>query len=180
MTGIIETTTDPDIDDSDYSPSDWDNLDDDNDVDDDIDDEEESLEFLRFAQKIVDNDPRFQALKDAPELSAKEHADLRLTAMEIQQDIQYAQDDFKQLNPDATEVQVEEYIAAMFERDVVTLDRIQKEIQRKSQEKEEANDKKKSVALSTTDTVQNGGAVENRFTGQNTANGIRRILFGNS
>ena len=56
----------------------------------------------------------------------------------------------------------------MFERDIVTLDRIQKEVQRKSQEKEEAeaNDKKKSVALNTTDTAQNGGAVENRFTGQ--------------
>ena len=180
MTDIIETTTDPDIDDSDYSPSDWDDMDDDDDVDVE-EEEEESLEFLRFAQKIVDNDPRIQALKDAPELSAKEHADLRLTAMEIQQDIQYAQDDFKRLNPDATEVQVEEYIAAVFERDVVTLDRIQKEIQRKSQEKEEAeaNDKKKSVALSTTDTAQNGGMVENRFTGQNTVNGIRRILFGN-
>ena len=179
MTDIIETTAAPDIDDSDYSPSDWDDMDDDD--DDDVD-EEESLDFLRFAQKIVDNDPRIQALKDAPELSAQEHADLRLTAMEIQQDIQYAQDDFKRLNPDATEVQVEEYIAAVFERDVVALDRIQKEIQRKSQEKEEAeaNDKKKSVALSTTDTAQNGGAVENRFTGQNTVNGIRRILFGNS
>ena len=173
MTDIIEPTTAPDIDDDDYSRSDWANID---------DDEEDSPGFLRFAQQIVDNDPRIQALKDQPELSAKQHADLRLTAMEIQQDIQYAQDDFKRLNPDATEVQVEEYIAAVFERDIVTLDRIQKEVQRKSQEKEaaEANDKKKSVALSTTDTAQNGGALENRFTGQNTVNGIRRILFGNS
>ncbi len=173
MTDIIETATAPDIDDSDYSPSDWDDRD---------DEDEDSLGFLRFAQKIVDNDPRIQALKDAPELNAKQHADLRLTAMEIQQDIQYAQDDFKRLNADATEVQVEEYIAAVFERDIVTLDRIQKEVQRKNQEKEqaEANDTKKSVALSTTDTAQNGGAGENRFTGQNTVSGIRRMLFGNS
>ena len=148
----------------------------------DIDDDEDSLEFLKFAQKIVDNDPRIQVLKDAPELSAKEHADLRMTAMEIQQDIQYAQDDFKRLNANATEAQTEEYIAAVFERDIVTLDRIQKEVQRKSQEKEsaEANDQKKSVALNTTDTAQYGGAGENRFTGQNTKSGIRRILFGNS
>ena len=173
MVDIIETPTSPDIDDTNYSASDWGGMD---------DDEADSPGFLRFAQKIVDNDPRIQALKNAPELSAKEHADLRLTAMEIQQDIQYAQDDFKRLNSDATEVQVEEYIAAVFERDIVTLDRIQKEVQRKSQEKEqaEANDKKRSVALSTTDTAQNGGAAENRFTGQNTLNGVRRILFGNS
>ena len=148
----------------------------------DIDDDEDSLGFLRFAQKIVDNDPRIQVLKDAPELSAKQHADLRMTAMEIQQDIQYAQDDFKRLNANATEAQTEEYIAAVFERDIVTLDRIQKEVQRKSQEKEsaEANDQKKSVALNTTDTAQYGGTGENRFTGQNTKGGIRRILFGNS
>ena len=173
MTDIIEPTTAPDIDASGYPSSEWGGRD---------DDDEESPRFLRFAQKIVDNDPRIQVLKDQPELSAKQHADLRLTAMEIQQDIQYAQDDFKRLNPNATEVQVEEYIAAVFERDIVTLDRIQKEVQRKSQEKEQAdaNDKKKSVALSTTDTAQNGGEGENRFTGQNTVNGIRRILFGNS
>ena len=173
MTDITETTTERSMDIDDYSPSDWSDRD---------DEDEDSLGFLRFAQKIVDNDPRIQALKDAPELSAKQHADLRLTAMEIQQDIQYAQDDFKRLNSDATEIQVEEYIAAVFERDIVSLDRLQKEIQRKSQEKEQAevNDKKKSVALSTTDTAQNGGAGENRFTGQNTVNGIRRMLFGNS
>ena len=173
MTDITETTTERSMDIDDYSPSDWSDMD---------DEDEDSLGFLRFAQKIVDNDPRIQALKDAPELSAKQHADLRLTAMEIQQDIQYAQDDFKRLNSDATEIQVEEYIAAVFERDIVSLDRLQKEIQRKSQEKEQAevNDKKKSVALSTTDTAQNSGAGENRFTGQNTVNGIRRMLFGNS
>ena len=173
MAEIRETTTDLDIDDSEDSSSDRRGMD---------DAEEDSPGFLKFAQKIVDNDSRIQALKDQPELSARQHADLRLTAMEIQQDIQYAQDDFKRLNPDATEVQVEEYVAAVFERDIVTLDRIQKEVQRKSQEKEEAeaNDKKKSVALNTTDTAQNGGAVENRFSGQNTVNGIRRILFGNS
>ena len=148
--------------------------------------EEEPIEelprFLSFAQKIVDNDPRMQALKEVPEPTEDVRSDLRVTALEIQQDVQYAQDDFIRLNPDASEVQVEEYIAAMFERDIVTLDRIQKEVQRKSQEKEEAeaNDERKSVAFRTTDTAQNGGAVENRFTGQNTVNGIRRILFGNS
>ena len=121
-----------------------------------------------------------EPIKEVPEPTEDIRSDLRVTALEIQQDIQYAQDDFKRLNPEATEVQVEEYIAAVFERDIVTLDRIQQEVQRKSQEKEqaEANDKKKSVALSTTETAQNGGAVENRFTGQNTINGIRRILFG--
>ena len=140
----------------------------------------ESLRFMRFAQKIVDNDPRMQALKEVPEPTEDIRSDLRVTALEIQQDIQYAQDDFKRLNPDATEVQVEEYIAAVFERDIVTLNRIQKEVQRKSQEKElaEANDRKASVAFHTADTAQNGGAVENPFTGQNTINGIRRILFG--
>ena len=143
---------------------------------------EELPRFLKFAQKLVDNDPRIQELKAVPEPTEEIRSDLRVTAMEIQQDIQYAQDDFKRLNPDATEVQVEEYIAAVFERDIVTLDRIQKEVQRKRQEKEsaEASDKRKSVLLNTTDTAQNGGAVENRFTGQNTINGIRRILFGNS
>ena len=147
--------------------------------------EEEPLEelprFLRFAQKIVDNDPRMQAFKEVPEPTEDIRSDLRVTALEIQQDIQYAQDDFKRLNPDASEAQVEEYIAAVFERDIITLDRIQKEVQQKSQEKEEAeaNDKKKSVAFRTTDTAQDGGAVENRFTGHNTVNGIRRILFGN-
>ena len=137
--------------------------------------------FMQFAQKFVDNDPRIQALQGAPEPTAEQQADLRLTAMEIQQNIRYAQDDFKRLNPDASEVQVEEYVAAVFERDIITADRIQKEVQRKRQEKEqaEANDKKKSVALNTTDTAQNGGAGENRFTGQNTVTGIRRILFGN-
>ena len=121
-----------------------------------------------------------EPIKEVPEPTEDIRSDLRVTALEIQQDIQYAQDDFKRLNPEATEVQVEEYIAAVFERDIVTLDRIQKEVQRKSQEKEqaEANDKKKSVAFRTTETAQNGGAVENRFTGQNTINGIRRILFG--
>ena len=149
--------------------------------------EEEPLEelprFLRFAQKIVDNDPRMQALKEVPEPTEDIRSDLRVTALEIQQDIQYAQDDFKRLNPDASEAQVEEYIAAVFERDIITLDRIQKEVQQKSQEKEkeeaEANDRKESVAFRTTDTAQDGGAVENRFTGHNTVNGIRRILFGN-
>ena len=143
--------------------------------------EGESLGFIKFAYKLIENDPRVQALRDEPELTSEQHADLRMTAMEIERDIQYAQDDFKRLNPDATEAQVEEYIAAVFERDIVTLDRIQKEVQRKHQEKEgaEASDKRKSVLLNTTDTAQNGGAVENRFTGQNTINGIRRILFGN-
>lgn len=142
---------------------------------------EELPRFLRFAQKIVDNDPRMQALKAAPEPTEDIRSDLRVTAMEIQQDIQYAQDNFKRLNPDATEVQSEEYIAAVFERDIVTLDRIQKEVQQKRLEKEdaEANDEKKSMAHSTTDTAQDGGEMENRFTGQNTMTGIRRILFGN-
>ena len=143
--------------------------------------EKRPLGFMQFAQKYVDSDPRIQALQSAPEPTAEQRADLRLTAMEIQQNIRYAQDDFKRLNPDASEVQVEEYVAAVFERDIVTADRIQKEVQRKRQEKEqaEANDKKKSVALNTTDTAQNGDAAENRFTGQNTMTGIRRILFGN-
>ena len=143
--------------------------------------ERQPLGFMQFAQKFVDSDPRVQELRDASEPSAEQQADLRMTAMEIQQNIRYAQDDFKRLNPDASEVQVEEYVAAVFERDIVTADRIQKEVQRKRQEKEqsEANDKKRSVALNTTDTAQNGGAKENRFTGQNTVNGIRRILFGN-
>ncbi len=143
---------------------------------------EELPRFLRFAQKIVDNDPRIQALKEVPEPTEDIRSDLRVTALEIQQDIQNAQDDFKRLNPDASEVQVEEYIAAVFERDIVTLDRIQTEVQRKSQEKEqtEANDMKRSAALSTTDTAQNDDAGENRFTGQNTVTGIRRILFGNN
>jgi len=144
--------------------------------------EKQPLGFMQFAQKFVESDPRIQALRDAPEPTAEQRTDLRMTAMEIQQNIRYAQDDFKRLNPDASEVQVEEYVAAVFERDIVTADRIQKEVQRKRQEKEqaEANDKKRSVALNTTDTAQNGGATENRFTGQNTVNGIRRILFGNS
>ena len=143
--------------------------------------DEQPIGFMQFAQKFVDSDPRIQALRGAPEPTAEQQADLRLTAMEIQQNIRYAQDDFKRLNPGASEVQVEEYVAAVFERDIVTADRIQKEIERKRQEKEqaEANDKKKSVALNTTDTAQNGGTTENRFTGQNTVTGIRRILFGN-
>lgn len=173
MTDIMDITADASADIDEYSPSDWEGME---------DDEEESLRFLRYAQKLVDSDPQMQELEASPELTAKQQADLRLTAMEIQQDIQYAQDDFKRLNPDASEGQVEEYVAAVFERDIVTADRIQKEIQRKSHEKEQAdaNGKKKTVALSTTDTAQNGGAIENRFTGQNTINGIRRILFGNS
>lgn len=144
--------------------------------------ETQPLGFMQFAQKFVDSDPRIQTLQATPEPTVEQQTDLRLTAMEIQQNIRYAQDDFKRLNPDASEVQVEEYVAAVFERDIVTADRIQKEIERKRQEKEqaEANDKKKSVALNTTDTAQNGGAKEDRFTGQNTKTGIRRILFGNS
>ena len=144
--------------------------------------EQQPLGFMQFAQKFVESDPRIQALRDAPEPTAEQRTDLRMTAMEIQQNIRYAQDDFKRLNPDASEVQVEEYVAAVFERDIVTADRIQKEVQRKRQEKEqaEANDKKRSVALNTTDTAQGGGAKENRFTGQNTMTGIRRILFGNN
>jgi len=144
--------------------------------------EKQPLGFMQFAQKFVESDPRIQALRDAPEPTAEQRTDLRMTAMEIQQNIRYAQDDFKRLNPDASEVQVEEYVAAVFERDIVTADRIQKEVQRKRQEKEqaEANDKKRSVALNTTDTAQGGGAKENRFTGQNTMTGIRRILFGNN
>ena len=143
---------------------------------------EELPRFLRFAQKIVDNDPRIQALKAAPEPTEDIRSDLRVTAMEIQQDIQDAQHNFKRLNPDVTEAQVEEYVTALFERDIETVDRIQKEIQRKRQEKKGAktDDQKKSVVLHTTDTAQNGGAGENRFTGQNTINGIRRILLDNS
>ena len=171
MADITDLTDDLDTDLAEYS----------DDEEDDID--EESAEFLRYAQQLVDDDdPLALADEAVPELGAQEHADLRLTAMEIQQDIQYAQDDFKRLNPDATEAQVEEYVAAVFERDIVTLDRIQKEVQRKHQEIEgaEASDKRKSVLLNTTDTAQDGGAVENRFTGQNTISGIRRMLFGNS
>ena len=138
--------------------------------------------FMQFAQKFVDADPRVQALQGVQEPTADQQADLRLTAMEIQQNIRYAQDDFKRLNPDASEVQTEEYVAAVFERDIVTADRIQKEVQRKREEKEQsdANDKKKTVALNTTDTAQDGGAKEDRFTGQNTQSGLRKILFGNS
>ena len=171
MTDITELTDDLDIDLAGYSDDDLDDID------------EESADFLRYAQRLVDDDdPLELAQEAAPELAAQQQANLRLTAMEIQQDIQYAQDDFKRLNPDATEAQVEEYVAAVFERDIVTLDRVQKEVQRKHQEIEsaEASDKEKSVLLNTTDTAQNGGAVENRFTGQNTISGIRRILFGNS
>ena len=172
MADIIETADDEGADVLESSPSDLDST---------SDNDEESLGFLRFAQKIVDTDPRILALRGAPEPTTEQQTDLRLTAMEIQQNIRYAQDDFKRLNPDASEVQVEEYVAAVFERDIITADRIQKEIERKRQEKEqaEANDKKRSVALNTTDTAQNGGATENRFTGQNTVNGLRRILFGN-
>ena len=174
MTDIIETPTDPDIDDSEYALSDWADMD---------DDDEASLGFTKLAYKLIESDPRIQALRDEVELTPEQHADLRRTAMEIEQGVQHAHDDFIRLNPDASEAQVEEYIAAMFEHDVVTLDRIQKKIQRKSQEKEkeeaEANDRKESVAFRTTDTAQDGGAVENRFTGHNTVNGIRRILFGN-
>ena len=173
MADIVETADDESADVLESSPSDRDSTD---------DNTEESLGFLRFAQKIVDSDPRMLALRDAPEPTAAQQTDLRLTAMEIQQNIRYAQDDFKRLNPDASEVQVEEYVAAVFERVIVTADRIQKEIERKRQEKEQAaaNDKKTSVALNTTDTAQDGGATEDRFTGQNTMKGIRRILFGNS
>ena len=169
----METTTAQTIGRVGYAADDWDGRD---------GSAGEPLGFIKFAYKLIESDPRVQALRDEPELTPEQHADLRMTAMEIERGIQYAQDDFKRLNPDATAVQVEEYIAAVFERDIVTLDRIQTEVQRKSQEKEqaEANDMKRSVALSTTDTAQNGGAGENRFTGQNTANGIRRILFGNS
>lgn len=172
MTDIIETTIDPDIDDSGYSPSDLRGRN---------DGDGESLRFMRFAQKLVDNDPRMQELKAAPKPTEKIREELRTTAMKIEQDLQYAQDDFKRLNPDASEVQSEEYIAAVFERDIVTLDRIQKEVQQKRLEKEdaEANDEKKSMAHSATDTAQDGGEIENRFTGQNTMTGIRRILFGN-
>ena len=171
MTDITELTDDLDIDLAGYSDDDLDDID------------EESADFLRYAQQLVDDDDPLELAQEAvPELAAQQQANLRLTAMEIQQDIQYAQDDFKRLNPDATEAQVEEYVAAVFERDIVTLDRVQKEVQRKHQEIEsaEASDKGKSVLLNTTDTAQNGGAVENRFTGQNTISGIRRILFGNS
>ena len=45
--------------------------------------------FMQFAQKFVDNDPRIQALQGAPEPTAEQQADLRLTAMEIQQNIRY-------------------------------------------------------------------------------------------
>ena len=173
MTDTMETTTEQAMSRAGDSAADWGGRDDSN---------EEPLGFIKFAYKLIESDPRVQALKDEPELMPEQHTDLRMTAMEIEQNIRYAQDDFKRLNPDATEVQVEEYIAAVFERDIVTLDRIQKEVQRKQQEKEgaEASDKRKSVLLNTTDTAQNGGAIENRFTGQNTINGIRRILFGNS
>ena len=176
-----ETTTTPDLEtDSDQATDDAVDVDTDQSGEDGA--EKQPLGFMQFAQKFVESDPRIQALRDAPEPTAEQRTDLRLTAMEIQQNIRHAQDDFKRLNPDASEVQVEEYVAAVFERDIVTADRIQKEVQRKRQEKEqaEANDKKKSVALNTTDTAQDGGAKENRFTGQNTVNGIRRILFGNS
>ncbi len=143
---------------------------------------EELPRFLRFAQKIVDNDPRMQALKAAPKPTEDIRSDLRVTAMEIQQDIQDAQNDFKRLNPDVTEAQVEEYITAVFERDIVTLDRIQKDTQRTNREEEEAetSDKPNSVTLNATGIAQNGGVMENRFTGQGTKDGIRRILFGNS
>ena len=176
-----ETTATPDLEtDSDQATDDAVDVDTDQSGEDGA--EKQPLGFMQFAQKFVESDPRIQALRDAPEPTAEQRTDLRLTAMEIQQNIRHAQDDFKRLNPDASEVQVEEYVAAVFERDIVTADRIQKEVQRKRQEKEqaEANDKKKSVALNTTDTAQDGGAKENRFTGQNTVNGIRRILFGNS
>ncbi len=176
-----ETTATPDLEtDSDQATDDAVDVDTDQSGEDGA--EKQPLGFMQFAQQFVESDPRIQALRDAPEPTAEQRTDLRLTAMEIQQNIRHAQDDFKRLNPDASEVQVEEYVAAVFERDIVTADRIQKEVQRKRQEKEqaEANDKKRSVALNTTDTAQDGGAKENRFTGQNTVNGIRRILFGNS
>ncbi len=175
-----ETTATPDLEtDSDQATDDAVDTDTDQSGEDSA--EKQPLGFMQFAQKFVESDPRIQALRDAPEPTAEQRTDLRMTAMEIQQNIRYAQDDFKRLNPDASEVQVEEYVAAVFERDIVTADRIQKEVQRKRQEKEqaEANDKKRSVVLNTTDTAQGGGTKENRFTGQNTMTGIRRILFGN-
>lgn len=137
--------------------------------------------FLGWAQKIRDNDPRMQQFQGLPEPTEIQQMDMRVTAQEIQQDIQHAQNDFQRLNPDATETEVEEYITAVYERDVVTLDRIQKEVARKKQEKEKAeeNDKKEKVSLNTSDTSKEGGGEENRFTGQNTRTGIRRILFGN-
>ena len=138
--------------------------------------------FAAFSQKLVANDPRMQSLQGVEEPTSEQQTDLRLTAMEIQQDIRYAQDDFKRLNPDATEAQVEEYVTAVYERDITTADRIQKEVLRKKEEKAqaEANDKKKSVALNTGDSSTEGGNKEDKFTGQNTRSGIRKILFGNS
>ena len=173
MTDITETTTEQALDGFGYAATDWSGRD---------DTDGKALGFLRFAQKIVDNDPRMQALKAAPEPTEKIRSDLRATAMEIQQDIQDAQDNFKRLNPDASEVQVEEYIAAVFEHDIVTLDRIQKEVQQESQDKAgaEASAQRNSAVLDATDFAQNGGMTENRFAGQGTKEGIRRILFGNS
>ena len=143
--------------------------------------ERQAQGFDKFSQRFVDNDPRMQAFKglESPELAQQN--DARLTAMEIQQNIRNAQDDFKRLNPDASEVQVEEYVAAIFERDIVTADRIQKEVQRKRQEKEESEKegKEKRIALTSHDTASGGGDGENRFTGQNTRTGLRRMLFGN-
>lgn len=137
--------------------------------------------FSAFAQKFVGSDPRMQALQAKEDPTDVDNLNMRVTAQEIESEIRQKQDDFKRLNPGATEVQVEEYTTAVFERDMVKLDEIQKEIERQRQEKEtaEANEKKKSVALNTEDTAQDGGG-ENRFTGENTRSGIRKILFGNS
>ena len=172
MTDIMETTDDQTMSRTGYATIDRDGKD---------DSDEESLGFIRFAYKLIESDPRVQALRDTPELTPDQHTDLRLTAMEIEQNIRSAQNDFKRLNPDATEAQVEEYIAAVFERDIATLDRIQKEGQRKNREEEEAeaSDHRNSVTLNTTDIDQHRDVMENRFTGQGTKDGIRRILLGN-
>ena len=175
MTGIMETTAEQAI-------GGWDQQIGDDQSSTEYSDYEQLPRLMMFAQKLIDRDPRMQALKATPGPTEGIRAALRRTVREIQQNVQYTQDDVKRLNPDATEAQVEEYVVAVFERDIVMLDLIQKEVQRKHQEKEgaEASDRRKSGLLNTTDIAQNGGAGENRFTGQNTVNGIRRILFGNS
>lgn len=145
--------------------------------------ERQPKSFVDFAGQFVDNDPEVKALKANGELDSGQKAELRYQAMRVERGVQMAQEDFKRLNPDASEVETQDMIQAIYNRDITTVDRLAKQIERKRREKEsaESKEKEKRVALNSDDTAKDGSkGGENRFTGQNTRGGIRRLLFGNN
>ena len=135
--------------------------------------------FGDWSGEMVSNDPRMTQLAGIEEPSETDQLNLRQTRTEIQVEMRDRIDEFKTLNPDASDGQAQDYVQAMYANDLGTVDRVNKEVEktRAEKEKESGNAAKRSVDLQTRDTAAGSDeAGEDLFTGKGAWGRAKQML----